>query len=207
MCPEVVLGHVVRRMSSIWMPGRGRLRCVAVLAGCALSASSLAGAVPASARPLGHLAASSAAPSGRSLGAEPASASASLQQCLAVGGQAERSATFAGEMTAIPGTARMEMRINLIETPPGESQYHLVSSPGLGTWRISAPGVKLFTSINHVTNLSAPAFYKGAVRFRWLNAKGHVIKVQELRTPRCEQPAASSTSATTTSPAELTPTG
>lgn len=197
MCPEVVLGHVVRRMSFIWMPGRGRPRCVAVLVGCALGASSLAGTVSATARPLHRIAASSAAASGRSLGAEPASASASLQQCLAVGAQAERSATFAGEMTAVPGAARMEMRINLVEMLPGEFQYRLVTSPGLGAWRISAPGVKLFTSINHVTNLSAPAFYKGAVRFRWLNAKGHVIKVQELRTPRCEQPAASSTTAAT----------
>jgi hypothetical protein len=174
-----------------------------VLAGCALAGSTLANAVPATARSTDLLTVSSGAASGRSVGAVPTSASASLQQCLAVGGQAERSATFAGEMTAIPGTARMEMRINLVEMPPAESQYRLVTSPGLGAWRISAPGVKLFTSINHVTNLSSPAFYKGAVRFRWLNAKGHVIKVEELRTPRCEQPAATSTSTTTTTPTEL----
>ena len=67
-------------------------------------------------------------------------------------------------------------------------QFHTVTAPGLGVWRGSAAGVKTYTYIQQVTNLSAPASYRGAVRFRWLNAKGRVIKQQELRTPRCEQP-------------------
>jgi hypothetical protein len=118
-------------------------------------------------------------------------ATATLEQCLTAPSQAERSAGFAGEMTAIPGTARMEMRIEVLERPPGDALYHVVSGPGLGVWRASAPGVKIYTSIDHVTDLAAPAFYRGALRFRWLNAGGHVIKVEELRTARCEQPAPS----------------
>ena len=112
--------------------------------------------------------------------------------------QTERSATFAGEMTTVPGAARMEMRIDVQEQIPGEAQYHTVSAPGLGVWRASDLGVKIYTYIKQVTNLSAPAFYRGAVRFRWLNAKGRLIKAEELRTPRCEQPAAPSTTGTTT---------
>ena len=38
--------------------------------------------------------------------------------------QTERSATFAGEMTAIPGTARMAMRIDMQERLPGEALFH-----------------------------------------------------------------------------------
>ena len=92
-------------------------------------------------------------------------------------------------MTAVPGTARMQMRVELDERVPGELQYRTVVDPALGVWRGSAPGVKLFTHIQQVSNLSAPAFYRGVVRFRWLNAKGRVIKFEELRTAVCEQPA------------------
>ncbi len=117
-------------------------------------------------------------------------ASATLQQCAtATIPQTERSATFAGEMTAIPGTVRMEMRIDLQERGPEEALYRTVSAPGLGVWHSSTAGVKAFTHIQQVTNLSAPALYRGVVRFRWVGAKGRLIKAEELRTTRCEQPA------------------
>jgi len=120
-------------------------------------------------------------------------ASVTLEQCLTSASQAERSATFAGEMTAVPGTARMQISVGLLERTPGEIDYRTVSAPGLDSWRGSAPGVKTYAYIKQVTNLSAPAFYRGVVRFRWLNARGHEIKAEELRTPRCEQPAPPST--------------
>jgi hypothetical protein len=101
-------------------------------------------------------------------------------------------------MTAIPGTARMEIRVDVEERTPGEPQYRIVSAPGLGVWRASDVGVKQYTHIQQVTDLAAPAFYRGVVRFRWLNAKGRLLKAEEVRTPRCEQPAAPTTSATNT---------
>jgi hypothetical protein len=135
-------------------------------------------------------------------------ATVTLEQCLTSPVQSERAATVVGEMVAIPGTVRMEINIGLLERDTGEIQYRPVSAPGLGGWRGSAPGVNNYTYIKQVTNLAAPAFYRGSVRFRWLNDKGRVIKVEELRTPRCEQPAppststeAPSTTATGTSPA------
>jgi hypothetical protein len=115
-------------------------------------------------------------------------ASATLEQCITAGTATERAATFAGEMNAIAGTARMEIRIDVLERLPGELSYRAVSAPGLGVWTSSSPGVKIYKSLNKVTNLAAPAFYRGAVRFRWLNAKGRVLKMLELRTRRCEQP-------------------
>lgn len=132
-------------------------------------------------------------------------ASATLTQCAtATIPQTERSATFAGEMTAIPGSAHMQMRIELEERIPGETQYRMVTAPALGVWHGSTPGVKVFTHIQQVTDLSAPAFYRGVVRFRWANAKGRTIKDEELRTARCEQPAPPST--TEASPPATTPT-
>jgi hypothetical protein len=121
-------------------------------------------------------------------GAKP-SASATLEQCVTAVNQTERSATFAGEMTAIAGSARMEMRIDVLERMPEEIRFHAVSAPGLGVWRSSSQGVRVYKYLKQVTNLSAPAFYRGAVRFRWLNARGRLTKAVELRTARCQQPA------------------
>jgi hypothetical protein len=133
-----------------------------------------------------------------------ADATATLEQCAtATIPQTERSATFAAEMTAIPGSARMELRIDLEERAPGEALYRTVTAPGLGVWHSSAAGVKVFGHIQQVTDLSPPALYRGA--------KGRPIKTAELRTAHCEQPAtpapSETTTTTTTTTATTAPTG
>jgi hypothetical protein len=115
--------------------------------------------------------------------------SVTLQQCVSTGEQANRSATFSGEMTAIAGAVRMAMRIEVQERMPGEELFHSVSAPGLGVWRSSEPGVKIYKYVKQVTNLSSPAVYRALVHFHWLNDKGHVIKRAERRTSKCAQPA------------------
>jgi hypothetical protein len=122
-------------------------------------------------------------------------ASATLEQCVTAVAQEERSATFAAEMTAVPGTVRMEVRVDLLERQPHEATFHTVSAPGLGSWSVSTPHVKVFKFLDKVTNLTAPAFYRGAVRFRWLGARGRVIKALDLRTARCQEPAPPAASA------------
>jgi hypothetical protein len=139
--------------------------------------------------------------------AAPSGVSATLEQCQTALAQTERSVTFAGEMAGIPGTARMQMRIDVEERLPDDTRFHTVHAPGLGVWRSSAPAVKSYKYLKQVTNLSAPAYYRAAVRFRWLNADERLIKALERRTPVCYQPAAlagegapESPQATTTSP-------
>jgi hypothetical protein len=112
---------------------------------------------------------------------------ATLEQCVTSADQSERSASFSGEMATIAGAVRLEMRIEVLERMPQELVFRAVSSPGLGVWRSAAPGVKSYKYLKEVTNLSAPASYRAAVRFRWLNAKGKVIRSAELRTTRCIQ--------------------
>jgi hypothetical protein len=136
----------------------------------------------------GALAADSPASQSTSTAVKP-SDSATLEQCVTSVNQAERSATFAGEMAAIPGAVKLQIRIDVLERMPHEIAFHTVTSPGLSVWRTAAPGVKTYRYLKEVTNLSAPAFYRAAVRFRWLNAKGRLVRAAELRTPRCEQPA------------------
>jgi hypothetical protein len=114
-------------------------------------------------------------------------ASATLEGCVTATEQAERSATFAGEMTAVAGSAKMEMRIDVLERLPDEMEFHVVTAPGLGVWRWAAPGVKTYRYLKEVTNLAAPAYYRGKVSFRWLNSKGKLVKALQMRTPRCTQ--------------------
>jgi hypothetical protein len=120
--------------------------------------------------------------------AKPA-VSATLEGCVTAAEPEERAVTFAGEMATIPGSAKMEMRIDVLERMPRELVFHSVAAPGLGVWRTSAPGVKTYKYLKEITNLAAPAYYRAVVRFRWLNAKGHTIKSLEARTPRCTQTA------------------
>jgi hypothetical protein len=120
---------------------------------------------------------------------EPTS-SATLEQCVAGAAQSERSAMFAGEMTAMPGSVRMAIRIEIQELMPGEALFHTVTASGLGTWRVSDPGVKAYRYNKQVTNLFAPASYRATIHFRWLNAKGRLMRSGVRHTPRCRQPAA-----------------
>lgn len=114
---------------------------------------------------------------------------AALVQCQTADQQTERSATFAGEMTMIPGAVRMEMRIELLERVPGESGYRPVLAPGVGVWRAADPGVKVYKHLEQVTNLAAPAYYRALITFRWTGVHGHVLLREERRSPRCVQPA------------------
>jgi hypothetical protein len=115
--------------------------------------------------------------------------SATLESCVEAPEQAERSATFAGEMSMIPGAAKMEMRIDVLERAPVEEAFHTVAAPGLGVWRWAAQGVKTYRYLKEVTNLAAPAYYRAAVHFKWVNAKGKLVKAYELKTQRCIQSA------------------
>lgn len=141
-----------------------------------------AGALTAAAAPAhGRLAGSSLTPA-------MGSYSASVEQCAPSEIPAERSVTFTGEMVATPSTQRMGMKIELLEHIHGESGFHTVTSPGIGVWRGSEAGVRIYRYVKQITNLTAPAAYRAVVHFRWLGEKGRVIKRAELRTARCVQP-------------------
>ena len=150
--------------------------------GACSSPPGLAQAIAVHAR--GHGRAAESTPGGRS-----ASASAGLDQCVTAVLEAERSATFSGEMTAIPGTSRMAIRIEVQERMPAEAAFHTITAPGLGVWRASEVNVKVYKYVKQVTNLHSPASYRALVRFRWLSARGHLLRHVERLTPRCLQPA------------------
>jgi hypothetical protein len=114
---------------------------------------------------------------------------ATLAECVVPAVQGERSATFAAEMTTLPGSVRMQMRIEVQERAAGEALFHTISAPGLSAWRTSEATVHIYKYLRQVTNLAAPAVYRAVVHFRWLDARGAVIRRAERLTPRCAQPA------------------
>jgi hypothetical protein len=165
-------------------PATARRAVVSV--GCALTLMCLAQAPVA----LGGTTAGDGGQTGQlGTGGDVPSASALLEQCVTTGEQGERAATFSGEMTALAGTTRMEMRFDLQERLSGETGFHLVTAPGLGVWRASNQGVMIYKYVKQVTDLSFPAVYRAVVRFHWLNAKGRVVRRTALLTPVCAQPA------------------
>jgi hypothetical protein len=137
--------------------------------------------------------------------AGPGGASATLEECVTAVAQSERAATFSGEMTAIAGTVRMSMRIDVEERVPGETAFHALTAPGLGVWRAADPKVKVYKYLKQVTNLSSPASYRGFVQFRWIGERGHVIKRAERMTTRCLQPASPSGPSETPGPNATAP--
>jgi hypothetical protein len=119
--------------------------------------------------------------------AAPALYAATLAQCVTSVVQAERAATFAAEMTAVAGTQRMAMRIEVQAQARDAVGFHVVSAPA---WRFSNPKIKIFKYLKTVEDLSSPLEYRAVVRFRWLGAKGRVVKRAQLLTAPCVQPAA-----------------
>jgi hypothetical protein len=131
--------------------------------------------------------------------------SVALEACTTAATQMERSATFAAEMTLVPGSVRMEMRLELLEKTGKQVDYHAVTAPGLGAWRAAAPGVRVYRYVKQVTNLAAPAAYRAEVRFRWLGAHGRLVKSAARRSASCAQLLPSETGATEAAPQSAAP--
>jgi hypothetical protein len=164
------------------------LGCAATLALLAPASAALGAASPETGSSAAGATAGVATAGSSGQGGSAGSPTATLEQCATSAVQTERSATFAGEMTATAGTARMSIRIDVQERRRGELVFHTVIAPGLGVWRVAAPGVKVYRYLKQVTDLAAPALYRAAIRFRWLNAKGKLMRGLERRTPSCLQP-------------------
>lgn len=155
--------------------------CAVVLSCAYLAVSAVA---------MGAAAGTAQSQTGQSGAGQEPSASATVEQCVPAAAQSERSAVFAGDMTAMSGSVRMAIRIEIQEQISGEALFHTITAPGLGVWRVSDPGVKTYRYLKQVTNLFAPASYRARVRFHWLNAKGRLMRSNERHTPKCRQPPA-----------------
>ena len=71
--------------------------------------------------------------------------------------------TYAARMSAVPGTARMALRIRLFEKT-GDGEFERVSAEGLGVWRKSRPGAGVFRYEQRVRGLHRGAVYRAVVQ-------------------------------------------
>jgi hypothetical protein len=114
--------------------------------------------------------------------------SANVEQCVTAATQADRSVTFTGQMETIAGAHRMAMEMVVQEHDPGEVGFHTLTAAGPGMWQRSEVGLKIYKYVRQVTDLPAPADFRAIVQYRWLDAKGHVLRTTARRTPVCHEP-------------------
>ena len=93
---------------------------------------------------------------------------------------------YAARMRAVPGTARMAIRIRLFERY-GDRRFERVSAVGLGVWKKSRRGASVFRYSHRVEGLRQGADYRAVVHYRWRNADGEVIKTARRRSDVCSQ--------------------
>lgn len=111
-----------------------------------------------------------------------------LTACVKAVAQADRSATFEGDMQRRSGAARMQIRFTLQTRTPDLPRWARVAADGFGTWNSSKTGVRRYVYTKTVRNLPAPGRYRAVVDFRWLDAKGRVIDRARRASAACRQP-------------------
>lgn len=97
-------------------------------------------------------------------------------------------------MRPVPGTERMQLRFDLLRARHLRGPYHAVHGPNLGRWlsprdpQLGRQPGDLWRVPHPVVGLSAPAFYRLRVSFRWLGAGNRRLDQRLRMTPTCHQP-------------------
>lgn len=121
-------------------------------------------------------------------GADPSTSKARMTACETALDQEERSATFSGDIRAIPGATRLQVKFVLQSQGADDPGWETVTAPGFGTWNTSAAGIGRYVYSKTVENLLAPAGYRAMVHFRWLTAAGRTLARARRTTRVCRQP-------------------
>jgi CARDB len=105
-----------------------------------------------------------------------------------------RSVSIQSVMRPVAGTAKMQMRFDLMRRTRLDAPFRLVRGRLLGSW-ITPQNPSLGQRpgdvwiVNHpVVNLLAPATYHFRVSFRWLDSKGQQLSSAVLLSSNCFQP-------------------
>jgi hypothetical protein len=99
-----------------------------------------------------------------------------------------RSVTFEGQIAAVSGSRRMQMRFTLQARTPDQPVWAKAAAPGFGSWITAPRGLGRYLYDKTVSGLLAPAGYRAVVDFRWRNAAGKVIKSGRDASKTCHQP-------------------
>jgi archaellum component FlaF (FlaF/FlaG flagellin family) len=93
---------------------------------------------------------------------------------------------YSAHMRALPGTARMALRIRLFEKY-GDGDFERISSEGLDVWRKSRAGASVFRYKQRVRGLHRGAVYRAVVHYRWFGSDGEVFLKARRRSQICSQ--------------------
>lgn len=97
-------------------------------------------------------------------------------------------------MRPLTGTARLQLRFELLGRRHGSASYRNVSGGDLGRWispQNPTLGVRagdVWIVDKRVVDLRAPAAYRFRVSFRWIDAHHRIIATATKLTPKCSQP-------------------
>lgn len=105
-----------------------------------------------------------------------------------------RAVSVQAVMRPVTGTAKMQMRFELMRQTKTHPRFSAVRGRGLGSW-ISPSNPTLGQRaadvwiVNHpVVDLGGPATYKYRVTFKWLGADGQTLSTDMQTSPTCYQP-------------------
>jgi hypothetical protein len=93
---------------------------------------------------------------------------------------------YKAHMRAVPGTARMGLRIRLFEKYD-DGSFERVSAPGLDVWRKSRAGATKFRYRQRVRGLHQGAVYRAVVHYRWFGSDGTAFLKARRRSHVCSQ--------------------
>ena len=96
------------------------------------------------------------------------------------------SVTYQARMRAVSGTARMALRIRLIEKVD-DGEWHRVTAEDLGVWRRSRVGATGLQWEQKVRGLRQGAVYRAVVDYRWFRADGTQLAADRRRSAPCGQ--------------------
>lgn len=110
-----------------------------------------------------------------------------MASCTAGEGDAPGAVTYVARMRAVPGAARMALRVRLLERF-GDEPFHRVSAEELGVWRRSDRWASGFEWTQRVRGLAAGGIYRAVVSYRWYDKNGARIRSERIRSAACRQP-------------------
>jgi hypothetical protein len=140
------------------------------------------------------LSGSAALPAGAPGSASTSPATLRNYVCQTAKMPAQRAMSITAVMAHVDGTAKLQMRFQLVRRAKRHRVWSTVAGPGLKSW-ISPKDPTLGTRpgdtwiVKHpVVNLAAPEYYRIKVAFRWLDPQGQVITSANRQSRVCFQP-------------------